>query len=117
MRRSILTTAALIAITAAAPARADDISDAIGEAQRAYQGGQFQAAGFGQADVQVRILVRIVREQPGERGHFGAAPGFVVPQQRLQRAGAGAGAGALIFTDASSPSEVSAISICCKRPT
>ena len=44
MRRSILTTAALIAIAVAAPARADEISDAIGEAQRAYQGGQFQAA-------------------------------------------------------------------------
>ena len=44
MRRSILTTAALIAMAVAAPARADEISDAIGEAQRAYQGGQFQAA-------------------------------------------------------------------------
>lgn len=44
MRRSILTMAALIAMAVAAPARADEISDAIGEAQRAYQGGQFQAA-------------------------------------------------------------------------
>ena len=39
------------------------------------------------------------------------------PRSSRLRAGAGAGAGALIFTDASSPSEVSAISICCKRPT
>lgn len=44
MRRSMLMTAALMAMIAVAPARADDISDAIGEAQRAYQGGQFQAA-------------------------------------------------------------------------
>jgi opacity protein-like surface antigen len=44
MRRSILTTAAVLAIAAATPARADEITDAIGEAQRAYQGGQMQAA-------------------------------------------------------------------------
>lgn len=44
MRRKLLVTAALLAATAASPARADEISDAIAEAQRAYQGGQVQAA-------------------------------------------------------------------------
>jgi len=44
MRRSILMTVALIPVLAAAPARADEITDAIGEAQRAYQAGQFPAA-------------------------------------------------------------------------
>jgi hypothetical protein len=44
MRRSILlaATAALLSVTA--PARADDIANAITEAQRAYQANQFQAA-------------------------------------------------------------------------
>jgi hypothetical protein len=44
MRRSILLSAAVAALVCAAPARADDIASAISEAQRAYQGGQIQAA-------------------------------------------------------------------------
>ncbi|WP_198371714.1 hypothetical protein [Roseomonas rosulenta] len=44
MRRSILFSTAIAALLAAAPARADDVLNAITEAQRAYQGGQFQAA-------------------------------------------------------------------------
>ncbi|MBR0680312.1 hypothetical protein GXW74_07425 [Roseomonas eburnea] len=46
MHRSVLLASTLIAAmaTASEPARADEISDAITEAQRAYQGGQVQAA-------------------------------------------------------------------------
>ncbi|MBR0672564.1 hypothetical protein [Neoroseomonas soli] len=44
MRRSILLAATLITAMAAAPARADDVSDAIAAAQRAYQGGKVQDA-------------------------------------------------------------------------
>jgi hypothetical protein len=42
MRRSILLAATLITAAVAMPARADEVSDAITAAQRAYQGGQIQ---------------------------------------------------------------------------
>ena len=44
MRPSILTAALAMAMMTAMPARADEVSDAIGEAQRAYQGGRLHAA-------------------------------------------------------------------------
>ena len=44
MRRSILLAATLVTAMAAGPARADEVSDAIASAQRAYQGGQVQEA-------------------------------------------------------------------------
>lgn len=44
MRRSIVFASAVLASLAAAPAQADEVSDAIAEAQRAYEGGRTQAA-------------------------------------------------------------------------
>ena len=44
MRRSILLATTVVTLLAVGPARADDVADAITEAQRAYQGGRIQAA-------------------------------------------------------------------------
>lgn len=44
MRRSMILAAGAALLVTAAPARADDIANAITEAQRAYQASQFQAA-------------------------------------------------------------------------
>ncbi len=44
MRRSLMLATAAFSLLAAMPARADDVSDAIAEAQRAYQGREFTAA-------------------------------------------------------------------------
>jgi hypothetical protein len=44
MRRSLLAAVAAMTVAMALPARADDISDAMGAAQRAYQAGRIQDA-------------------------------------------------------------------------
>lgn len=90
MRRSILTTAALIALSVAAPARADDIAGALAEAQRAYQGGQVQAA---QTAVQ-RALELLQQRGAGDLAAALPAPlaGWTAGEARTT---AGGGAGVL----------------------
>lgn len=88
MRRSILTAAALAAILAAAPARADEITDAIAEAQRAYRGGQVQAA---QTALQEALQLLQQRGAAGLAAALPAAlPGWTAEEATSSAAG-GAG--------------------------
>lgn len=86
MRRPILLAVTLAAAAVAVPARADEISDAIGEAQRAYQGGQFQAAQTALQEalqlLQQRAAASLAAALPG------ALPGWTADEATSSASGA-----------------------------
>jgi hypothetical protein len=85
MRRSILIAAALLPFLATAPARADDVSDAIAEAQRAYAGGNLQAT---QTALQEAIQLLAQRAAAGLAGALPAAlPGWTAEEPQSNAAG------------------------------
>lgn len=86
MRRTILLSTALVALIAAAPARADDIANAITEAQRAYQGGQIQAA---QTALQEALQLLSQRAAAGLAAALpDALPGWTAEEASSNAAGA-----------------------------
>ncbi len=86
MRRSILLATTLAALCAGAPARADDIATAITEAQRAYQGGQIQAA---QTALQEALQLLAQRAAAGLAGALpDALPGWTAEEATSNATGA-----------------------------
>lgn len=84
MRRMILL-ATTVLMLAAAPARADDIANAITEAQRAYQGGQIQAA---QTALQEALQLLAQRAAAGLAGALpDALPGWTAEEASSNAAG------------------------------
>jgi hypothetical protein len=85
MRRTVLLSAAAAAMLAAAPARADDIANAMTEAQRAYQGGQIQAA---QTALQEALQLLSQRAAAGLAAALPAAlPGWTAEEPQSSAAG------------------------------
>ncbi|WP_198376498.1 hypothetical protein [Neoroseomonas rubea] len=85
MRRSMLLTAALGAMLAVAPARADEVSDAIAEAQRAYAAGRIPAA---QTALQEALQLLAQRAAEGLAGALPAAlPGWTAEEPQSTAAG------------------------------
>jgi hypothetical protein len=86
MRRSILLATTLVTLCAAAPARADDIANAITQAQRAYQGGQIQAA---QTALQEALQLLAQRAAAGLADALpDALPGWTAEEATSNAAGA-----------------------------
>lgn len=85
MRRSFLLSTAIAALLAAGPVRADDIANAITEAQRAYLGGQIQAA---QTALQEALQLLSQRAAAGLAAALPAAlPGWTADEATSNAAG------------------------------
>ncbi|WP_188967393.1 hypothetical protein [Neoroseomonas lacus] len=92
MRRSLLLATALVAGLAAVPARADEVSDAIAEAQRAYQAGQVQSA---QTALQEALQLIAQKAAAGLAAALpDALPGWTADEATSNAAGAGMFGGA-----------------------
>ena len=93
MRRSLLLAATLMAgFAVAAPARADEVTDAIAEAQRAYQAGQIAQA---QTALQEALQLMAQRAAAGlARALPDALPGWTADEATSSAAGAGMFGGA-----------------------
>ena len=93
MRRSLVLATALMGVLATtAPARADEVSDAIAEAQRAYQSGQVQAA---QTALQEALQLIAQRAAAGLAAALpDALPGWTAEEATSNAAGAGLFGGA-----------------------
>lgn len=94
MRRSLLSALLALAVIAAAPARADEISDAIGAAQRAYQAGRLQ-----ETQTALQEAMRLLAERAAAT--LGAAlpdplPGWTAEEVRTSAAGVSGVFGAAI---------------------
>lgn len=92
MRRSLLLATAVVALLATVPAWADDVSDAIAEAQRAYQAGQVQSA---QTALQEALQLIAQKAAAGLAGALpDALPGWTADEATSNAAGAGMFGGA-----------------------
>ncbi len=93
MHRSLLVTAALLAgFAIAQPAEADEVTDAIAEAQRAYQAGQIPQA---QTALQEALQLMAQRAAAGLAGALpDALPGWTAEEATSNAAGAGMFGGA-----------------------
>lgn len=93
MRRSLLLATALVAgLAVNAPARADEVTDAIAEAQRAYQAGQVQAA---QTALQEALQLMAQKAAAALAGALpDALPGWTADEATSSAAGAGMFGGA-----------------------
>ena len=86
MRRSILLATAVVTLLAAAPTRADDIANAMTEAQRAYQAGRIQAA---QTALQEAMQLLAQRAAAGLAAALpDALPGWTAEEATSNSAGA-----------------------------
>lgn len=92
MRRPLLLAAAVVAGLAATPVRADEVSDAITEAQRAYQAGQVQAAQTALQEALQLIAQRAAATLAGALPD--ALPGWTADEASSSAAGAGLFGGA-----------------------
>ena len=90
MRRSLVLATALMGVLATtAPARADEVSDAIAEAQRAYQSGQVQAAQTALQLIAQRAAAGLAAALPD------ALPGWTAEEATSNAAGVGLFGGAM----------------------